>query len=119
METIYYHLNAARITSGGARKVSGGEGLRCVVLPRQTAPAPAAGTVLDFAACRRALEERAAAQTPPARRTQADPRVEAEPRAEGSASCQARRSLWLAADLCASAAVVFFTALAALGVLLG
>lgn len=113
METIYYHLNAARITFGGARKVSGGEGLRCVVLPRQTAPAPAAGTVLDFAACRRALEERAAAQTPPARRTQADPR------AEGSASCQARRSLWLAADLCASAAVVFFTALAALGVLLG
>ena len=55
METIYYHLNATRITQGGNRKVSGGEELRCVVLPKKVRPAPAEGKVLDFAAYRQAL----------------------------------------------------------------
>ena len=47
METIYYRLNAARITVEGDRKVSGGEEVRCVVLPKKVKPAPAEGKVLD------------------------------------------------------------------------
>lgn len=105
METIYYRLNAARITVDGDRKVSGGEGVCYAVLPRKTAPAPAEGKVLDFAAYRRALEP------------EEDIPVAEEP-VEAPAP---RRALspWLLADLLASAAVVGFTALAAFGVLLG
>ena len=43
METIYYRLNATRITAG-AQKASGGESLRCVVLPQ----APRAGGAARF-----------------------------------------------------------------------
>lgn len=109
METIYYRLNAARITVDGGRKVSGGEGVCYAVLPKKAAPAPEQGNVLDFEAYRRALkpEEAAPAET------------EAEAEAEEPAAPRKSLSPWLLADLCASAAVVGFTALAALGVLLG
>lgn len=106
METIYYHLNAARITRGGSRKVSGGEELRCVVLPKKAAPAPAEGKVLDFTAYRRALEPEEAA---PAE----------EPQREETPAPKGRLSPWLLVEIGASAAVVLCTALTALGVLLG
>ena len=109
METIYYRLNAARITVDGGRKVSGGEGVCYAVLPKKAVPAPEQGKVLDFEAYRRALkpEEAAPAET------------EAEAEAEAPAAPRKSLSPWLLADLCASAAVVGFTALAALGVFLG
>ena len=105
METIYYRLNAARITVDGDRKVSGGEGVRCVVLPKKAAPAPAEGKVLDFEACRRAL------------RPEEDIPAAEEP--EEAPAPRRTLSPWLLADLLASAAVVGFAALAAFGVLLG
>lgn len=101
METIYYRLNAARITVDGDRKVSGGEGVCYAVLPKK--PAPAEGKVLDFEAYRRALEPEA--EVPMAEEPVETPRRPLSP--------------WLLADLAASAAVVGFTALAAFGVLLG
>lgn len=106
METIYYRLNATRITVDGDRKVSGGEGVRCVVLPKKAVPAPAEGKVLDFEAYRRALEpeEVFAAE---------------EPEPEEAPAPRRALSPWILADLCASAAVVGFTALTAFGVLLG
>lgn len=109
METIYYSLNAARITAGGDRKASGGEGVRCVVLPRTARPG-SAGKVLDFAACRQALEAREAPGPEPAAN---------QARAVSAAPRAARRGRgWAAADLCASVAIVACTAVAALGVLL-
>ena len=109
METIYYRLNAARITVDGGRKVSGGEGVCYAVLPKKAIPAPEQGKVLDFEAYRRALKPEEAAP------------AETETEAEAEAPAAPRKSLspWLLADLCASAAVVGFTALAALGVFLG
>lgn len=104
METIYYRLNAAHITVDGDRKVSGGESVRCVVLPKKSRPAPAEGKVLDFDAYRRALAE----NTLPAA-------AEDEPE---PAAPKGRLSFWLLAEIGASAAVVGFTALAALGVFL-
>ena len=106
METIYYHLNATRITQGGSRKVSGGEELRCVVLPTKVRPAPAEGKVLDFTAYRQALEPESA------------PPVEELPRQAEDPAPKGRTSYWLVAEVCASAAVVLCTALTALGVLL-
>ena len=108
METIYYQLNTARITLDGGRKVSGGETVRCVVLPKKVRTAPAEGKVLDFAAYRRAMEPEAALPE-----TAEDEVVEAAPAREKGLSP------WLLADLCATAAVVLCTALAAFGVLLG
>lgn len=105
METIYYRLNAARITVDGDRKVSGGEGVCYAVLPKKPAPAPAEGKVLDFEACRRALE------------LEEDISTAEEP--EEAPAPRRTLSPWILADLLASAAVVGFTALAALGVLLG
>ena len=109
METIYYRLNATRITVDGGRKVSGGEGVCYAVLPKKAVPAPEQGKVLDFEAYRRALKPEEAAP------------AETETEAEAEAPAAPRKSLspWLLADLCASAAVVGFTALAALGVFLG
>ena len=107
METIYYRLNAARITVDGGRKVSGGEGVCYAVLPKKAVPAPEQGKVLDFEAYRRALKPEEAAP------------AEAEAEAEEPAAPRKSLSAWLLADLCASAAVVGFTALAALGVFLG
>lgn len=105
METIYYRLNATRITVDGGRKVSGGEGVCYAVLPKKAVPAPEQGKVLDFEAYRRALKPE---ETAPA-----------ETEAEEPAAPRKSLSPWLLADLCASAAVVGFTALAALGVFLG
>ena len=107
METIYYRLNAARITVERDRKVSGGEEVRCVVLPKKARPVPAEGKVLDFEAYRRALEPEEVSLV--------------EEAAEPEEAPVSRRSLspWILADVCASAAVVLCTALAALGVLLG
>lgn len=107
METIYYRLNATRITVDGGRKVSGGEGVCYAVLPKKAVPAPEQGKVLDFEAYRRALKPEDA--TP----------AEAEAEAEEPAALRKSLSPWLLADLCTSAAVVGFTALAALGVFLG
>lgn len=109
METIYYHLNATRITQGGNRKVSGGEELRCVVLPKKVRPAPAEGKVLDFTAYRQALEPESA---PPTEELPRQTRQTEEPVPKG------RPSPWLVAEVCASAAVVLCTVLTALGVLL-
>ena len=61
METIYYRLNATRITVDGGRKVSGGEGVCYAVLPKKAVPAPEQGKVLDFEAYRRALKPEEAA----------------------------------------------------------
>jgi len=108
METIYYRLNAARITVDGDRKVSGGEGVCYAVLPKKAAPAPAQGKILDFEAYRRALEP----EEVPAVQT-------AEEEEEEAPAPKRTLSPWLLADVCASAAVVVFTALAALGVFLG
>lgn len=105
METIYYRLNAARITVDGDRKVSGGEGVCYAVLPKKAVPAPAEGKVLDFEACRRALEPE---EIPAAE----------EPEPEEAPAPRRALSPWILADLLASAAVVGFTALAAFGVLL-
>ena len=107
METIYYRLNAARITVEGDRKVSGGEEVRCVVLPKKVKPAPAEGKVLDFEAYRRALEPEAVSP------------VEEDAEPEEAPAPKRSLSPWILADVCASAAVVLCTALAALGVLLG
>lgn len=107
METIYYRLNATRITVDGGWKVSGGEGVCYAVLPKKAVPAPEQGKVLDFEAYRRALKPEEAAP------------AEAEAEAEEPAAPRKSLSPWLLADLCASAAVVGFTALAALGVFLG
>ena len=109
METIYYHLNATRITQGGNRKVSGGEELRCVVLHKKVRPATAEGKVLDFTAYRQALEPESA---PPAEELPRQTRQTEEPVPKG------RPSPWLVAEVCASAAVVLCTVLTALGVLL-
>lgn len=106
METIYYRLNAARVTRGGNRKVAGGEEVRCVVLPKKARPAPAEGKVLDFEACRRALEPGSA------------PLAEAPQPEEVRPASGRRLSPWLLAEVGASAAVVLCTALTALGVLL-
>lgn len=106
METIYYYLNAARVTRGGSRKVSGGEELRCVVLPRTVRSAPADGKILDLTAYRQALEPQSA---PPA---------EEMPRQGEATAPKGRPSPWLVTEVCASAAVVLCTALTALGMLL-
>ena len=109
METIYYRLNAARVTAG-ARKASGGACVRCVVLPRAARPA-GAGKVISFDAYRRALEpaeDRAPEEVCPPTAGEAAP---------ARRSGRRRGSRW-AADLCASVAVVACTAAAALGVLL-
>ena len=108
METIYYRLNAARVTAG-ARKASGGECVRCVVLPRAARPA-GTGTVISFDAYRRAHAEGPGPEAvcPPAAGEEAPARR----------SGRRRGSRWAAADLCASVAVVACTAVAALGVLL-
>ena len=104
METIYYRLNAARITAG-ARKASGGESMRCVVLP-QAPRAGGGGKVISFDAYRRARGKTPEALCPPA--------AEEAPRRR-----QDRRSArWAMADLCATAAIVACTAVTALGVLL-
>ena len=108
METIYYRLNAARVTAG-ARKASGGECVRCVVLPRAARPA-GAGKVISFDAYRQAHAEGPGPEAvcPPAAGEEAPARR----------SGRRRGSRWAAADLCASVAVVACTAVAALGVLL-
>ena len=108
METIYYRLNAARVTAG-ARKASGGECVRCVVLPRAARPA-GTGKVISFDAYRRAHAEGPGPEAvcPPAAGEEAPARR----------SGRRRGSRWAAADLCASVAVVACTAAAALGVLL-
>ena len=77
------------------------------MLPKKAGPAPEQGKVLDFEAYRRALKPEEAAP------------AEAEAEAEEPAAPRKSLSPWLLADLCASAAVVGFTALAALGVFLG
>lgn len=106
METIYYRLNATRITAG-ARKASGGESLRCVVLP-QAPRTGGAGKVISFDAYRRAHAEE---QVPEA----VCPTAAAVP---ARRSAVRRASRWAAADLCATAAIVACTAVTALGVLL-
>ena len=106
METIYYRLNAARITAG-ARKASGGEDVRCVVLPRAARPA-GPGKVISLDAYRRARTE--APEEEPYR---------IRPEEEKPRRRRARRpGRWAAVDLCASAAIVACTAAAALGVFL-
>ena len=111
MDTIYYRLNAARITAEGDQKVSGGEGTCYAVLPRRTRPVPEEGKVLDFAACRRRLLAEEETHAP------AEPVLPEE--AEKAPAPRRGLSPWLLADLCASVAVVGFAALAAFGVLLG
>ena len=107
METIYYRLNAARI---GAEKASGGEDVRCVVLPR--APrAGGPGKVISLDAYRRPRE---AAE----RREPEAPRRPAEEASPARRARERRARRLAAADLLASAAVVACTAAAALGVLL-
>lgn len=102
METIYYHLNATRITLGRDQKASGGEGIRCTVIPQKQHPVQNGGTVLDFEAYRRALTGEAT----PTAQDREPPKQERAPKGP---------SLWLVVDLCISAAVVCCAALAALG----
>lgn len=100
METVFVNLDARRITVCGDeldQKACVGQGTVCyTVLPRRKAP-PQAGKVLDFEACRRALEtgSRPAAEKPA-------PQISEEERTRP----RRRLDLALAADLLASAGIL-------------
>lgn len=100
METIFVNLDARRVTLCGNeadQKACVGQETVCyTVLPRRKAPAQR-GKVLDFEACRRALEEIPEDEPVPAEAS--IPEVEEErPRR--------RLDLVLAADLVASAGIL-------------
>lgn len=100
METVFVNLDARRITVYGDeldQNACVGQGTVCyTVLPRRKAPHQT-GKVLDFEACRRALE--------PA--TQAAAQEEAPRAGEGEDPKPRRRpDLALAADLLASAGIL-------------
>lgn len=95
METIYLNVNARQVTAcreDADRKACVGQETACyTVLPRRRAPRPA-GQVLDFEACRRALEEAEPAPSPSLGEEAPEPRR--------------RWDLALAADLVASAGML-------------
>lgn len=107
METIYLNLDARRITGyaneSGQKACVGQETVCYTVLPRRK-PARPEGKVLDFEACRRALEGESAAEEIP----------EEIPAPEEEARPRRRLDLALAADLIASAGML--TAVAAVAV---
>lgn len=96
METIYYSINAKRLTvcgqAGGRRASGGGETVCYAFVSPHRKQAPAgSGKILDFDACRRSR-----AQAQPALPDAAEQRG---PRNRGPRP-------WLLLDLCASAALV-------------
>ena len=113
METIYLNLDARRVTvCEGARDQKacvGQEAVCYTVLPRRRVPRPE-GTVLDFEACRRALEGAAMAEEVP----------EEIPAPETAAPRPRRKpDLALAADLIASAGMLAAVAAVAVRFFLG
>ena len=96
METIYLNVNARQVTAcredAGQKACVGQETACYTVLPRRKAPRRA-GQVLDFAACRRALEE-------------AEPAPAVPPAGEETPAPRHRWDLALAADLVASAGML-------------
>lgn len=96
METIFVNLDARRITvcgnEAGRKACVGQEAVCYTVLPRRKSTRPE-GKVLDFEACRRALEGK--------------PLPEQElPPVEEAPEPRRRKDLLLAADLIASAGVL-------------
>ena len=106
METIYYSLDAKRLTLCGeaaGRKASGGQETVCYAfVPHRKQESHKQGVVLDFDACRRALEGR---EPEPAGKEQ---------RSAPEKRFRRGRRLELAAELFATAAIVVM----AVGVLL-
>lgn len=99
METIYLNLDARRVTvcegEQDQKACVGQETVCYTVLPRRK-PARSEGKVLDFEACRRALEEEAVAEEAP----------EEIPVPEAPARPRKKLDLALAADLIASAGML-------------
>lgn len=115
METIYYSLDAKRLTIHGAaqeRRASGGEETVCYAFPpRASRPVPAGGgKVVDLAAYRQARQARQAGAALPEEAPE-----ELRPAGPPAGSGRVRRhTLGLAADLLASGAVVLLLAVVAL-----
>lgn len=104
METMFINLDARRVTISGCemdQKACVGQETVCyTVLPRRKEPVRATGKVLDFEACRRALEE-----TP----EEEAPRME-RPAPEEEEAPRRRLDLVLAADIAASVGVLLLVA---------
>ena len=110
MKTVYFRLKAARITSTSDGMPKGREGICYAILPQKRPPSVTRGTILDFSSFCPAAESRHTVQSPCI--------VPQEERVgDNLPSPRVRRAFWTA-DLWASAAVVMFAALAAIGVFL-
>ena len=112
METMFINLDARRVTISGCemdQKACVGQETVCyTVLPRRKEPVRTTGKVLDFEACRRALEE-----TP-----EEEPRME-RPALEEEEAPRRRLDLVLAADIAASVGVLILVAAVAVRFFLG
>ena len=112
METMFINLDARRVTISGCemdQKACVGQETVCyTVLPRRKEPVRTTGKVLDFEACRRALEE-----TP-----EEEPRMERLAPEEEEAP-RRRLDLVLAADIAASVGVLILVAAVAVRFFLG
>lgn len=112
METMFINLDARRVTISGCKmdqKACVGQETVCyTVLPRRKEPIQA-GKVLDFEACRRALEGAPEEEAPPMERSV--PEEEKVPRR--------RLDLVLAADIAASVGVLLLVAAVAVRFFLG
>lgn len=112
METMFINLDARRVTISGCemdQKACVGQETVCyTVLPRRKEPVRTTGKVLDFEACRRALEE-----TP-----EEEPRME-RPALEEEEALRRRLDLVLAADIAASVGVLLLVAAVAVRFFLG
>jgi len=112
METMFINLDARRVTISGCemdQKACVGQETVCyTVLPRRKEPVRTTGKVLDFEACRRALEE--IPEEEPCMERLA-PEEEEAPRR--------RLDLVLAADIAASVGVLLLVAAVAVRFFLG
>ena len=112
MKTMFINLDARRVTISGCemdQKACVGQETVCyTVLPRRKEQART-GKVLDFEACRRALEEEMEEKAP--RMERPAPEQEEEPRR--------RLDLVLAADIAASVGVLLLVAAVAVRFFLG
>jgi len=109
METVYYHLNARRIAVG--ELASGGEAYRYAFIPQKKARPlpPAADNVLDFQAYRAKLAS-AGPDLPEA----PEDREPAAPARPARRPADRFGLLSLALEVCATAAIVVFAAIASL-----
>ena len=107
MKTMFINLDARRVTISGCemdQKACVGQETVCYTVLSRRKPARSEGKVLDFEACRRALEGESAAEEIP----------EEIPAPEEEARPRRRLDLALVADLIASAGML--TAVAAVAV---